>query len=296
MMKSPYKFSRLLIDRAELLYSFSRFKEIEEIPTAGKKHPRDSDAMEADVSMTSTSAKKANKKQKGESGSAVPVTTEAEPKTEGEAKSTKKEKKKKEKKKDKEGKEGKSDVETPARGEGKASTTGALKELSGGLKIKDVKVGSGKQAKAGNTVSMRYVFMQSSNPFLLSPFQVYRQTPKWQYVRFQYEGQASTLLLCQAMIDPLILFQFTFRLGKGEVIKGWDQGIAGMQVGGERLIIIPAALGYGNKAQKEIPAGSTLHFGEWKPFSSLVLFSYSILRVQDGRNQINRQNFPFLLF
>lgn len=134
----------------------SRFEEVDDKAEVGKKHPRDSDALDADVSMTSTSAKKANKKLKGESGSAVPVNTEAVPKANGEAKESKKEKKRKDKKKDKG--DGKGDAEVTSGGEGKASKPGGtLKELNGGLKIKDVKVGTGKQAKAGNTVSMRYV-------------------------------------------------------------------------------------------------------------------------------------------
>jgi len=53
---------------------------------------------------------------------------------------------------------------------------------------------------------------------------------------------------------------FTFKVGKGEVIKGWDVGIAGMSVGGERRIIIPASMGYGNKKMGSIPANSTLVF------------------------------------
>jgi FK506-binding nuclear protein len=51
-----------------------------------------------------------------------------------------------------------------------------------------------------------------------------------------------------------------FRVGKGEVIKGWDIGIAGMAVGGERRITIPPHLGYGKKASPGIPANSKLIF------------------------------------
>jgi len=53
---------------------------------------------------------------------------------------------------------------------------------------------------------------------------------------------------------------FTFKLGAGQVIRGWDIGIAGMSVGGERRITIPAHLAYGSKAQSGIPANSTLMF------------------------------------
>jgi FK506-binding nuclear protein len=49
-------------------------------------------------------------------------------------------------------------------------------------------------------------------------------------------------------------------LGAGEVIKGWDIGLQGMAVGGERRLTIPANLAYGSKAQSGIPANSTLIF------------------------------------
>ncbi|XP_054718235.1 46 kDa FK506-binding nuclear protein-like [Uloborus diversus] len=53
---------------------------------------------------------------------------------------------------------------------------------------------------------------------------------------------------------------FSFKLGAGQVIKGWDMGIEGMKVGGKRKIRIPPHLGYGNKEMEDIPANSTLLF------------------------------------
>lgn len=73
---------------------------------------------------------------------------------------------------------------------------------------------------------------------------------------------------------------FSFRLGAGEVIKGWEQGLEGMKVGGKRKIVVPPNLGYarhhsrsvihidlnclffsyGNRSMGPIPANSTLHF------------------------------------
>ncbi|KAK6201672.1 uncharacterized protein RJT21DRAFT_84757, partial [Scheffersomyces amazonensis] len=53
---------------------------------------------------------------------------------------------------------------------------------------------------------------------------------------------------------------FSFNLGKGECIKGFDLGVAGMAVGGERRVIIPAKMGYGSQALPGIPANSELTF------------------------------------
>ncbi|KAG8944272.1 peptidylprolyl isomerase fpr4 [Tulasnella sp. 424] len=53
---------------------------------------------------------------------------------------------------------------------------------------------------------------------------------------------------------------FTFTLGKGEVIKGWDEGLAGLNVGTEAVLTIPPSAAYGNKKMDDIPANSTLTF------------------------------------
>ncbi|HMV43223.1 MAG TPA: FKBP-type peptidyl-prolyl cis-trans isomerase [Leptospiraceae bacterium] len=97
------------------------------------------------------------------------------------------------------------------------------------LIVKDVKVGNGKEAKDGNTVTVHYVGTLTNGK---------------KFDSSKDRGQP-----------------FSFQLGRGEVIKGWDRGVKGMKVGGTRKLTIPAHLGYGDRgAGSDIPPGATLLF------------------------------------
>jgi FKBP-type peptidyl-prolyl cis-trans isomerase FkpA len=98
----------------------------------------------------------------------------------------------------------------------------------------DIVAGKGKEAAAGKTVSVHYT------GWLYSP-----KSPQGRGPRF--DSSVGT--------KP-----FTFPLGAGAVIPGWDQGVAGMKVGGKRTLIIPAALGYGARGAGPIPPNANLIF------------------------------------
>jgi len=102
--------------------------------------------------------------------------------------------------------------------------------LKSGLKYQDLKVGTGDEAKKGNTVEVHYTGWLASNNKKFDSSHDRKKT-------------------------------FSFELGAGEVIKGWDEGVAGMKVGGKRKLMIPAKLAYGNRAVGGvIPANSDLVF------------------------------------
>jgi FKBP-type peptidyl-prolyl cis-trans isomerase len=107
--------------------------------------------------------------------------------------------------------------------EAKTTTT------STGLKYEDVKQGTGEEAKTGKTVSVHYTgWLTDGKKFDSS----------------KDRGQP-----------------FEFPLGGGRVIKGWDEGVQGMKVGGVRKLTIPASLGYGSRgAGGVIPPDATLVF------------------------------------
>ncbi len=98
------------------------------------------------------------------------------------------------------------------------------------LVIEDVKTGSGKVAKTGDEVSVHYVGVLYDNGETFDA--------SW--------GKEA---------EP-----FTLELGAGGLIKGWEQGLPGMKVGGQRKLIIPPNLAYGSQASVSIPANSTLVF------------------------------------
>jgi peptidylprolyl isomerase len=102
-----------------------------------------------------------------------------------------------------------------------------------GLRIIDVKVGTGPVPQAGQTVTVNYT--------------------GWLFVDGKKDKKFDSSL---DRGQP-----FSFTLGQGQVIKGWDEGVATMHVGGKRTLIIPPDLGYGaSGAGGVIPPGATLMF------------------------------------
>lgn len=97
------------------------------------------------------------------------------------------------------------------------------------MKMEDLRDGSGAEARAGTTVTVHYVGTLTNGT-------------KFDSSRDRGKG-------------------FTFKLGAGQVIKGWDQGVAGMKVGAIRKLTIPPHLAYGDRGfPPVIPPNSTLVF------------------------------------
>jgi peptidylprolyl isomerase len=114
-----------------------------------------------------------------------------------------------------------------------AQTPGSTMTTASGLKITDTTVGTGATPKAGQTCIMHYTGWLYENGTKGKKFDssVDRGTP------------------------------FEFPIGQGAVIKGWDEGVASMKVGGKRTLVIPPALGYGARgAGGVIPPNATLMF------------------------------------
>ena len=109
----------------------------------------------------------------------------------------------------------------------------ALTTTASGLQYEDTTVGEGAEATKGKSVSVHYT--------------------GWLYNNGE---QGAKFDSSRDRNDP-----FEFSLGAGMVIKGWDEGVQGMKIGGKRTLIIPAALGYGARgAGGVIPPNATLKF------------------------------------
>jgi peptidylprolyl isomerase len=124
-------------------------------------------------------------------------------------------------------------VALPAAGDEKGKSESKMQRLPSGLQYEDVKVGTGATPKTGQTCVMHYTGWLWENGAKGAKFDssVDRGKP------------------------------FEFPLGQGAVIKGWDEGVATMKVGGKRNLLIPPALGYGARgAGGVIPPNATLLF------------------------------------
>ena len=101
--------------------------------------------------------------------------------------------------------------------------------MSNGLVIEDLKIGDGQQVEKFNIVTVNYTGLLENGTKFDSSLNPGR-TP------------------------------FRFTVGAGQVIKGWDEGLMGMKIGGKRKLTIPPELGYGSRDNGPIPANSTLIF------------------------------------
>ena len=113
------------------------------------------------------------------------------------------------------------------------------------LQITDTMVGNGAEAVKGKTVAVHYT------GWLFDPAK-----PDKKGQKFDSSVDRGT--------------PFTFPLGAGRVIKGWDEGVAGMHVGGKRTLVIPPAMGYGSRG-----AGGVI------PPDATLLFDVELLAVRD---------------
>lgn len=127
--------------------------------------------------------------------------------------------------------------------EGKLKASLGVKIVQG-VTINDKKLGTGPAAKKGSKVGMRYIGKLNDGKVFDCKFALCAtEEVDVNGLPANKKGKA-----------------FSFTIGDGSVIKGWDVGVAGMQAGGERRIIIPAHLAYGKKGMPGIPGNSELTF------------------------------------
>jgi len=123
-------------------------------------------------------------------------------------------------------------LEMSAEGSASSSESATITELQ----IIDVVEGDGETASAGQLVKVHYT--------------------GWLYEPGAPENKGDKFDSSRDRNEP-----FAFPLGEGRVIQGWDQGFAGMQIGGQRVLIIPPHMGYGERgAGAAIPPNATLLF------------------------------------
>jgi len=212
--------------------SFDDDSEEEEVQNTSKSASSKKQKKSAKESKQQTNKqeqKKKNKQQTKEEKNKEAVSSNKDLKlTDSTAKSEdstdgKKKKKKKKKNKANVDTEQKSEPEKP-----RQQATPKKRVLAGGTLAEELKIGHGPEASSGKMVSVYYVGTLSSNG-----------------KQFDSCKQGKP---------------FRFRLGKNEVIKGWDTGVAGMKVGGKRRLTVPPQQGYGGQRQGPIPGNSTLVF------------------------------------